>query len=140
MGALWSSCTSTVSPFFRTNLVYLMSGMGICGDAATEWAAVFRAGLAAGLGAALWLKELMPIRVTARNRPAILCMNLLLKVPPCWSSEDILDRRRQSCRRDLISNPTEKVCSEATDTSLSKHTRKSEGRSKDFIRVRGICE
>src|SRR5438270_10669812 len=79
-----------------------MSGMGICGDAAAEWAAVFGAGLAAGLGAALWLKELMLIRVTARNRPAILCMNLLLKVPPCWSSEEILDRRRQSCRRDLI--------------------------------------
>src|SRR6185312_16867093 len=82
IGALWSSCTSTVSPFFRTNFVYLMSGIGICGDAPAVCAVVFDAGLAAGLGDALWLKELMPIRVTARNRPAILCMNLLLKVPP----------------------------------------------------------
>jgi hypothetical protein len=59
-----------------------MSGIGICGDFAAEWAAVFGAGLAAGLGGALWLKELVPIKVTARNMPAILCVNLLLKVPP----------------------------------------------------------
>jgi hypothetical protein len=28
-GALWSSCTSTVRPFFSTNFVYGMSGMGM---------------------------------------------------------------------------------------------------------------
>jgi hypothetical protein len=60
-----------------------MSGIGILGDAAVEWAGVFGFSFVAGLGGALWLNELVAIKVTARNRPAILCMNLLLKVPPC---------------------------------------------------------
>src|SRR5258708_33667744 len=43
-GVLWSSCTSTVRPLGRTNLVYLMSGIGI--DAGSG-------ALAAGFSAAL---------------------------------------------------------------------------------------
>src|SRR5215472_9303044 len=86
MGALWSSCTSSVSPFFRTNFVYLMSGIGMFGDAAVERAGVFGFSLLAGLGCALWPKELVAITATVRNRPAIFCVNLLFKVPPCWVS------------------------------------------------------
>src|ERR1700724_3507121 len=83
MGALWSSCTRTVSPFLRTNFVYLMSGIGMLRLLDADCADVFDFAFATVLGWALWLKALALNIDSARNRPAIVCMNLLLKVPPC---------------------------------------------------------
>src|SRR4051794_4463479 len=54
IGALWSSCTSTVSPFFSTNLVYLTSGIGILTLLPADVAA---AALGAGLDCAPRLNE-----------------------------------------------------------------------------------
>src|SRR5438270_13764944 len=103
-----------------------MSGIGICGDA-VECVAVFGAGLAAGLGGALWLKELIPIRVTARSRPAILCMNLLLKGASMLIIRRYLDRRRQSLPARLGLTAHKKFGPAAADTNSQKaHVKEKE--------------
>src|SRR5580765_8868504 len=93
MGALWSSCTMTVSPFLRTNLVYLTSGIGML----TLPAAASAAGFALGAAVCCALRRREPglTIINVRSRPAILLINLVLKVPPCEKS-DLFGRRQKS--------------------------------------------
>src|SRR5689334_17324006 len=60
-GDLWSSCTSTVRPFFSTNLVYGMSGIGM-----SALAALAAAG--AGLAGAASAREAVRDRPSAADR------------------------------------------------------------------------
>src|SRR5207237_3069323 len=84
MGALWSSCTSTVSPFLRTNLVYLMSGMGMLMLPAAACAgALF---LGAGFGWAVRVKDPAVTNINDSARRVTVCVNLLLKGASMWRS------------------------------------------------------
>src|SRR5882672_5229872 len=74
MGALWSSCTSTVRPLLSTNLVYLMSGMGMLTLAV---AGAFA--LASGLGCANEDAAPKKDNATTANRVVTRCINLFLK-------------------------------------------------------------
>src|SRR6476620_5844497 len=98
MGALWSSCTRTVSPFLRTNFVYLTSGMGML----TLLAAACAAGFAFGAAACWAFRRREPVLTTidVRSRPAILLINLVLKVPPCEKIEPVRTAAKTAGRRN----------------------------------------
>src|SRR5215471_6977741 len=93
MGALWSSCTRTVSPFLRTIFVYLMSGMGMLTLlAAAGWVFAFGAGFD-------WALRLMPAAISASSRPAIVMVDLLFKVPPFALCRAVLAGRKHAYSR-----------------------------------------
>src|SRR5262249_18028152 len=89
MGALWSSCTSRVSPFLSTNLVYLMSGMGMFTPAVDV---AFLAG-AAGLACELRINEPKLTAASASTALAGFCLNLFFQGAPQRKSTNS-DRRR----------------------------------------------
>src|SRR5260221_13953679 len=76
MGALWPSCTSTVKPLLSTNLVYLMSGIGLLTLATVAFDALaFAAGLA-------WAKEDAALKkgnATTTNKLPTRCIDLFPK-------------------------------------------------------------
>ncbi len=82
IGALWSSCTSRVSPFLRTNLVYLISTIGMSTLPGAACAGALAAGaLDSAAGACCAIKQIgvKLAAASARKRTTAFCVNLLLK-------------------------------------------------------------
>src|SRR5947209_12871950 len=118
MGALWSSCTSSVSPFFRTNFVYLMSGMGMLTLLAAACAEAFAGVFAAGFCWALRPRVLTLISI-ASNTAAIVCIDLLLK--GCLHIEDrktCADNTTWPARFRIAKLKLEKQCPATLASSL----------------------
>src|ERR1041385_7137089 len=93
MGALWSSCTSTVRPFLSTNFVYLMSGMGMLTLLAAACCGKLFFG--AGFGWAMRVNDPAVTNINDSVRRAILCMNLLLNGASILTIEPGLGLRQQ---------------------------------------------